>query len=260
MKTHHENKKFSLTSHNKKMLSHIDHGIVQRSVQVIITSLAFIGLFLFTGCSDDLPVEADTLYDVEAQANMNMMNGKGLTVQEFPSAENPGPPLYASGLSLGLSDFGATRTDGEWVAITFVRDPDCIPPDYNLLSAPNIPAVFGCELTIEGRVWLRDASNLNDPSKAQHSGLGEVPVYFVTLEEFDTAVMDMELTITELNGLSSLQIGYASYHLDVIQFPQDGRPGKHSIVSRGELEDGRSFEHIGVVVGTTNQHTSIRFE
>jgi len=194
-------------------------------------------------------------------------NSNGLIVVDFPSQEACptclGPPFYASGLTLGRGiggvDFGATRTDGEWVAITFNREPDCVPDDFNLLSGFDVPRAFSCPLTIEGRAWVRDRSDLN-PVKAEQHGLGAVPVYFVQLPEFETAVMDDELTIVELEGLSSLQIGHASFQRDVLQFPQDGRPGKHSLVSRGELQDGRSFLHTGVVVGFENVHTTIQFE
>jgi hypothetical protein len=266
METITENQKVRMTNKTNKLLGHIDPGttVHSSSVQAFITAFVFVSLFLFIGCSDDVSVEQDSSYDAEAQVQTAMMSdhSKGLVIQTFPSEDNPGPPLYASGLSLGMTGFGATRTDGEWVAITFVRDPNCaaLPDDYNFLSAPNIPAVFNFPLTIEGKVLLRDPEDINNPYKAMHRGLGAVPVYFVELWEFETAVMDGELTIVELNGLSSLLIGYASYHRDVIQFSQNGRPGKHSVVSRGELRDGRSFEHIGVVVGTQNVNTSIRFE
>lgn len=265
METITENQKVRMTN-KKRMFGHIDprkafHYPVS-TMNAFVTSIALVSLVFFMGCSSDIPAEQDVSYDVKAQIQESVMssNSNGLIIQTFPSGDNPGPPLYASGLSLGLADFGATRTDGEWVAITFVREPTCVPEDYNLLSAPNIPAVFGCPLTIEGKVWLRDPSNPMNPVKAMHSGLGAVPIYFVGLSEFETAVMDGELTIFELNGLSSLLIGYASYQMDVIQFPQNGRPGMHNIVSRGELQDGRSFEHNSVVVGNENVHTTIQFE
>ncbi|TBW29967.1 hypothetical protein [Gramella sp. KN1008] len=228
-----------------------------------ITAIALVSLMLFSGCSKDEITDAPVMsHDSEAQLKASSMStsSNGLIIQNFPSPDNPGPPLYASGLSLGLTGFGATRTDGEYVAITLVRDPDCIPPDYNLLGAPNIPAVFGCELTIKGKVWLRDPTDISNPVKAMHFGLGAVPVYFVSLSDFEEAVEDFQLTIDELHELESLLIGHASYQRDVIQFQQNGRPGMHSIVSRGQLEDGRSFEHIGVVVGDRNVHTTIRFE
>jgi hypothetical protein len=239
------------------MTTNLRSSSLQYTARSILMTLALVaGTALFLGCSDDVTVAPDAPVNSVAPATTSPASVSGLIVQSFPSQENPGPPLYASGLSLGLTGFGATRTDGEWVAITFVREPTCVPDDYNLLSGPDIPGAFACPLTIEGRVWLRDLSSSN-PVKAQHRGLGEVPVYFVQLSEFETAVMDAELTIVELNGLPSLLIGDASFHRDVIQFPQNGRPGMHSIVSRGELQDGRSFRHSGVVVGTENVQTKI---
>ncbi len=144
------------------------------------------------------------------------------------------------------------------MAITFVREPDCVPDNFNHLSGPN-PGTFACPLTIEGRLWLRDLSNPSNPVKAEHRGLGAVPVYFVHLSEYETAVMDGVLTHLELEGLSSLVIGYASDHMDVLQFPQNGRPGMHSVLSRGELQDGRSFQHNSVNIGAENVQTRIDF-
>jgi hypothetical protein len=185
----------------------------------------------------------------------------GLTVLSFPSQDFPGPPRYASGQGIQLGSLGGIRTDGEWVAIEFVRELDCVPDDYNLLSgAPDIPLVFACPSTIEGYGWFRDPSDLTTPPvKSWHNGLGAVPTYFARLSEYETAIMDGELTIDEFNGLSSLVIGYASFHREVIQFPLNGRTGTHSVASRGELVGGGSFQVTGTLVGT-EWHLTIRFD
>ncbi|HMB91801.1 MAG TPA: hypothetical protein VKP65_13195 [Rhodothermales bacterium] len=246
------------------MTTHLHIGSLRRATELFLIVLAFItGTALLLGCSDEALMVADAAEDSAAPATISPMiaNSNGLIVVDFPSPENPGPPLYATGFGTAAGGFGALITDGEWVAIEFVRDPDCIPDDYNLVSGLfNIPHVFGCQLTIEGRVWLRDLSNPNVPFKAEHSGLGAVPIYFVQLSEYEDAIMDGELTISEFNGLSSLQVGYASFQRDVFQFPQTGRPGTHNIVSRGELEDGRSFQFKSVNVGFENVQTTIQFE
>jgi hypothetical protein len=234
---------------------------LQRTTQTVLIALALVtGTALLLGCSEEALVVADATEDAAAPAIVQGIGkaSNGLTVLSFPS-QFPGPPLYTSGLGKAPG-FGALRTDGEWVAITFVREPGCVPHDYNLLSAPNIPAVFACPLTIEGRAWFSDPSDLTNPVKAWHDGLGAVPIYFARLSEYETAAMDGVLTIVEFKGLSSLLIGYASFHRDVIQFPQNGRPGAANGVSRGELEDGRSFQLTAVVVGTEYAHTTIDFE
>jgi hypothetical protein len=244
------------------MTTNLHPSTLQRAMQMVLIALALVtGTALLLGCSGDLPVAPDASVDAAATTSPMSANSNGLIVQNFPSAENPGPPLYVTGLGTGQGGFGALITDGEWVAMEFVRDPDCVPDDYNLLSGGfDIPRVFGCPLTIEGRVWLRDLSNPNVPFKAWHDGLGAVPIYFVQLSEYEAAIVDNVLTVEELEGLSSLQIGHASFQRDVLHFPQTGRPGQGSIVSHGELEDGRSFHLNSVNVGFGNVQTTIRFE
>ena len=248
------------------MITTLPFSTPRRTTQSLLVVLAVaLASSLFVGCSDEIPVMADVPPALGSDATSTMSSkDNGLTIQTFPGGDNPGPPLLASGLTLGKTGFGATRTDGEWVAITFVRDPhdphpDCLAHGLNLLSPPPQP-VADCSLTIKGRVWVRDPSNPMNPVKAEHQGLGAVPVYFVHLSEFEAAVMDGVLTIAELEGLPSLLIGYASFHRDEIRFPQEGRPGKHSIGSRGQLQDGRSFQHSGVVIGTKNVQTRIEFK
>ena len=60
---------------------------------------------------------------------------------------HPGPPWYAN----FAADF--IPTDDGTVGIAFIREPSCIPTDFNLLLQFDVPAAWGCELTIEGKVW-----------------------------------------------------------------------------------------------------------
>jgi hypothetical protein len=247
------------------MTTNLNTRSLQRGTTTFLIVLALVtSAALLTGCSGDIPVAPDETSTETAAADMaSPMTAKGgLTMLSFPE-DFPGPPQYASGhgknaASLG---FGGLLTDGEWVAVELVRDPECVPDDYNLLSPiPNIPFVFGCALTIEGKTWFSDPSNpAAPPVKAWHDGLGAVPIYFAHLSEYEAAVADDVLTIVEFEDLSSLIIGYASYHREVLQFPLNGRPGSANIVSRGELEDGRSFQVNGTVVGTEG-HATIRFD
>jgi hypothetical protein len=228
-------------------------------VLALVTSAA-----LLTGCSSEIPVAAETTDDAAAPDLALPMTAKGgVTMLSFPE-DFAGPPLYVTGHGANAADagLGALRTDGEWVAIEFTREPDCVPDDYNLLSpVPNIPAVFGCPLTIEGKGWFSDPSNLaSAPVKSWHNGLGAVPIYFAHLSEYEAAIADNVLTIAEFEGLSSLVIGYASFHREVIQFPRNGRPGSHNIESSGELEDGRSFQLNGALIGFEWINVTIRFD
>lgn len=239
------------------MISNAHIVALKRTTGTVLMVLVISTILFLTGCSDEQPFATDA--STNSAAQVAPLSKNGLVVKSFPSVDNPGPPLYASGLAVGFGGLGAIRADGDWAAITFVREPGCVPSAYNLLSGPHIPQAFFCPLTIEGDVWLNDLSDPN-PVKAQQRGLGAVPIYFVDVSELEAASADGELTMAELNGLPSLLIGHASDHKDVIQFPTQGsRPGKHTTVSRGELQDGRSFRFSGVVQGTDNTHTTIVF-
>jgi hypothetical protein len=127
----------------------------------------------------------------------------------FP-AQNPGPPFYAF---LDRPPVGEIFRDGDWVAIPFVRDPSCIPPDFNLLDSADIPRAFGCELTVKGfALWKNGPPPIDPvPIQAYYSGLGAVPVWFVTWTDLQAAIADDELTTAELQSLPSLIIGSASF-------------------------------------------------
>src|SRR5262245_20667951 len=61
---------------------------------------------------------------------------------------DPGPPFYT------VLEPGFVPHTEEWAAIIFVRETGCVPPGFNLITVVNIPAVFGCPLTVEGHaIW-----------------------------------------------------------------------------------------------------------
>ena len=140
-------------------------------------------------------------------------------IRNFPS-EDPGPPFYA--------DFQADfiPTDDGIVGIAFVREPSCIPTDFNLLLGFDVPAAFGCELTVEGRLWYTDPETDPIPFQVRTWGLGAVPIYFVDEAELAAATQDGVLTIGELQALPSLRIGYADSFLDVTHNSNQGGRGK----------------------------------
>jgi hypothetical protein len=159
-------------------------------------------------------------------------------IETFPSPERPGPPFYAS-LS---ADF--IPTDDGTVGILFLREPSCIPTDFNLLLLFDVPAAFGCELTIEGKLWWYDPETDPFPFKIQQWGLGAVPIYFVDEAELAAAAQDDVLTIGELQALPSLLIGFADSYLEVIHNSNQGGAGKgHSVqnASGTILQSGLPF-------------------
>src|SRR4029450_2259007 len=130
-------------------------------------------------------------------------------IQYFPSPELPGPPWYAH----FSADF--IPTDDGTVGIAFIREPSCIPTDFNLLVQFDVPAAWGCELTIEGKAWRYEETDAF-PFQARYSGLGAVPIYFVDEAELAAATQDGVLTIGELQALPSLLIRFADSYLEVI--------------------------------------------
>jgi len=159
-------------------------------------------------------------------------------IQYFPSPELPGPPWYAH----FSADF--IPTDDGTVGIAFIREPSCIPTDFNLLVQFDVPAAWGCELTIEGKVWWYDPETDPFPFQERDYGLGAVPIYFVDEAELAAATQDGVLTIGELQALPSLLIGFADSYLDVIHNSNQGGRGKGTEVLNASgtiLQSGLPF-------------------
>lgn len=131
-------------------------------------------------------------------------------IQSFPSPGVPGPPIYAN----FAADF--MPSDDGIVAIAFYRQPSCIPAGFNLLTQFDVPTAFGCELTVEGKLWWHDPATDPFPFQIRISGLGAVPVYFADQAELAAAAQDGVLTIGELQALPSLLIGVADGFEQVI--------------------------------------------
>ena len=131
---------------------------------------------------------------------------------------HPGPPWYA--------DFSADfiPTDDGTVGIAFIREPSCIPTDFNLLVQFDVPAAWGCELTIGGKTWRHEVTDPY-PFQARYSGLGAVPIYFVDEAELAAATQDGVLTIGELQALPSLLIGFADSYRNVTHNDNQGGAG-----------------------------------
>jgi hypothetical protein len=159
-------------------------------------------------------------------------------IRTWPSPEIPGPPWYAN--------FAANfiPTDDGTVGIAFIREPSCIPTDFNLLVQFDVPAAWGCELTIEGESWWWDPATDPFPFQERYYGLGAVPFYFVNEAELAAAAQDGVLTIEELQALPSLLIGSADSFLEVIHNSNQGgaRRGHEVLNASGTiLQSGLPF-------------------
>ncbi len=169
----------------------------------------------------------------------------GLVQTNWPSAEDPGMPFYARVELLPPYIFN----DGQWAAIIFYRDPNCIPADFNLISVFDVPAAFSCPHTVQGSsLWHGEVFN-GAPKMITISGTGAVPVWFVPWQAVsDQARADGVLTIANLQQIEGRLVGYADQYAETLQphpdpaFGGGGHPNPKMIVdAQGQLEDGRPF-------------------
>lgn len=168
--------------------------------------------------------------------------------------QSPSGPFYAR-IERGL----VLQTD-EWVAIAFYRDPACVPASFNLLNFfhfANIPAVFFCPLTVHGfEVW-RDPANDDGPRQSKLRGNGAVPVWFVSVEDYQAALPG--LTMTELLSMPSLMQGVATDFEETLHPLGIAQQSMLQIVATGDLPDGRTFQFVAVEAAAELRHVRIEF-
>jgi hypothetical protein len=167
---------------------------------------------------------------------------------EFP-AQIPGPPSYS------IIERGFIPHTDDWAAVPFVRQPACVPLNFNLLDFADLTPAFPggpprfvlCDLTVEGHAIFKNAPPPVDPApiQAHMQGLGAVPIWFVSTAELATALQDDVLTIAELMSLPSLRIGSAAF-FELTNQPGPLRKGlgtgKIELNATGTLAGGGSFE------------------
>jgi len=188
---------------------------------------------LLAGCGGDNPV-APTQRDALAPSQSSAATGAPV-ITRIPD-DFPGTPFYAD-LARGFF-----VVHGGWAAVSFYHPTSCIPAGFNLLDWLDFAAI-GCETTITAKFWWHDPNTDPFPFQAQYDGMGAVPVYFVRWSELQAAIADDNLTIGELNALPSLLVGFAAdYTVQILDTNQGNRHGNSTLISRGVLEDGRSFQ------------------
>lgn len=164
---------------------------------------------------------------------------------EFPGPVD-GPPAYAE-ISITPPWGEAIIRAEEWAAIPFYRQPSCVPEGFNLLDFADVPAAFGCELTVQGfEIWTAPPPDGQGPIEVRIWGMGAVPIYFVRWTELQAEIADRVLTIGELQNLSSLRIGYAGFFVadahPAMTGPAHQYIGPFQVSAKGVLQDGRQFE------------------
>lgn len=218
----------------------------------MLRTRSFLGLALaaalLAGCGDQAPPLAPT---AESEPLLAKGASQGLIRVTFPSAESPGVPAYAR-----IASGEIYIADG-WAVIAFYRDPSCVRPDFNLLMFFDVPAAFGCPLTVEGfALYEPEAYPMGAPKISHNKGTGAVPFWFVPAEAMLAAVADGELFIGELEALDGLLVGHATQFNEMLQPPPHpvfggGHPNPKLIqTAHGTLVDGRRFQyHLTLVDG-----------
>jgi hypothetical protein len=90
-----------------------------------------------------------------------------------------------------------------------------------------------------------------------------VPIWLVAWPELQAAMSDSVLTITDLAGLPSLRIGYASFYQESVRNSTQGRRHPSSAtVARGTMADGESFRlHVSEKLqGGERDYLSVQIE
>jgi hypothetical protein len=168
-----------------------------------------------------------------------LMLGSQQTVLASTRVENGGQVPYYARLERGYS-----YTDGTWVAVVFYRPPECIPAGFNLLDFFDFENCWDCQPpTTDGfSIWKNGPEVDPAPILQFLQGLGEVPVWFVSWPEYQTAVADDVITMGELASLSSLQEGSASFYQETLRPIGGAVTNTMLIEAHGSLVDGTVFK------------------
>ena len=205
-------------------------------------------------------VSAKMMFAVRAGVLLAVTLGTAATaagqVRLLVPEESPSGPFYAR-----IHAQDVFRTD-EWVAIAFYRDPDCVREGFNLLDFydfANIPAIFWCPLTVHGFELWDDPATDQAPRQSRLQGNGAVPVWFVSVEDFNAAVGDGALTVSQLLAAPSLMQGAATLFEETLH-PLGGRGTMLRLVAHGSLTDGRTFHYVAIEANGLVQHVGIDFK
>ena len=170
------------------------------------------------------------------------------------------PEQSQSGPFYARIERGAVLQTDEWVAIPFYRDPACVRPGFNLLNFfdfANIPAIFGCSLTVHGFELWDDPTSDSGPKLGKLEGNGSVPVWFVSVEDFYAALPGV--TMDELRAMPSLIQGVASHFEETLRPMGSAQQTGLEIVASGVVPDGRTFHLVAIEAVGTLRHVSIAF-
>jgi hypothetical protein len=156
--------------------------------------------------------------------------------------EHPNGPFYSM---IGLSPIsGVLRLPHteEWGAVPLLREPSCIPPDFNLLLVFH-PAALSCPSLLAGHLI---GTGFGTPQmvliQSQLHGAGDVPIVFASWDDLAAAVQDDVLTLSELLALPSAFVADASrYRETVVTGSQPPGGVAFRLTASGSTPGGDSF-------------------
>ncbi len=213
-------------------------------------AVAMTGLLL--GCAPSPPREANAAATAETRESIGAPPFERRAMPD----EDPGPPLYTRATGLG----NQFLQDGEWLAIPFYRDPQCVPSEFNLLQHFHLPdaagpGAFACPMTATGWYLIEpDAPQGTFPRLAVLQGQA-VPIWFVRWREFQEEAAGGSVTMAALRAMSPRRGTATVFHETLLP-----RPDEHlvAIVSAGRLEDGGSFELLVTHVENEVRHMELQ--
>lgn len=149
----------------------------------------------------------------------------------------------------------------EWAAIVFYHPTECVPDGFNLLEFYDFNAVL-CELaaTTDGFIIWGGEPGFSAPIQMKLHGKGAVPVWFVAWPELEAAIADGSLTLPDLEAMSSLLTGTASFYNEVLHPDGGAQVPMISQVAQGTLDDGRSFQVHATFVTVSGMNVRIAIE
>ena len=194
---------------------------------------------LGAACAEPRATDPQQVQNALSERLLTDARAAGMVRVEFP-ANDPGAPLYARVEPSLKQSFH----DGEWLAIPFVRRPEQVPDEFNLLQyfdPPGAagPGAFAAELVLSGYFMIEAGAPLGTFPKVAISTGSAVPIWFVRWTDFQQAMADGVVTMPELRALQPVE-GVATRYLETLRPRMD----EHLVVinASGTVSDGRQFD------------------
>lgn len=207
-------------------------------------------LFLLAGCMEENPTAAELTPAPSVLADVPEENAGGFVFFETP--ETTGFPIYL------IPDPALSTDEGESLII-FLREPACIPSDFNLLLGFGSDA-GDCALTMHTKEWWLPEDlaiaggpwgapfgdpDFRAPMQARFEG-DDVTVWVVSQADLLAAFADGVLTIVDLEALERVEgtatrLHWVQQNSNRASSTPSQRPNHSVFMGSGSLEDGRSF-------------------